>query len=56
MMLSVPLVVKRRRYLSSLEKGDPCTAATVSLRLDAKLRFRQGKAKQKERRDKPSSL
>jgi len=45
MMLSAPLVVKRRRYLSSLEKGDPCTAATVTLRSDARPRFRKGNTK-----------
>lgn len=45
MTLSAPLVAKTRRYLSSLEKGDPCTVATVTLKLNARLAFRKGNIK-----------
>ncbi len=37
--LSAPLVAKRHRYLSSPEKGDLCTAATVTLKLGARVTF-----------------
>ena len=37
---SVPSVAKRPRYLSSLEKGAPCTAASATLRLGIAILFR----------------
>ena len=45
MTLSAPLVAKRRRCLLSLEKGDPCTAAIVTLKLEARLTFRKNSIK-----------
>jgi len=46
-LLSVPLVAKIHRYLSSLEKGDPCIAASVTLKLGARLPFREANTKRK---------
>ena len=56
MMPSAPLVAKRRRCLSSLEKGDPCTAATVTLKSNARLVFRKGSTKREEGTGMPASL
>ncbi len=39
-LLSAPLVAKIHRCLSSQEKGDPCTVATVTLKIRARLTFR----------------
>ena len=46
MTLSAPLVAKRRRCLSSPDKGDPCTAATATLKLGAEFAFEKGNTKE----------
>ena len=45
MTLFAPLVAKRRRCLSSPEKGDLCTAVTVTLKSGARLALRKGNTK-----------
>lgn len=45
MTLSALLAAKTRRYLLSLEKGDLCTAAIVTLKLEARLTFRKNSIK-----------